>query len=224
MRAGRRFERLWGDEPEFLGRDSLMSKQSRSILQQRRSQSRRLTSKTSLPWQRSENLPSGSLSVASIPVVQRQALADDISEMRGNGHFQRLVSLQRSGDPAQEGAIASLQAKEQLLEYIVPQLQGKQPAEKENVGLEAITATAKAALETKTGKQVQKKVKRFLLSKEGVPLSIMLGTTAVAAMIANAAKVPSIPIPLSDNMQLTLDIQGPLNHPEGVMATFELKF
>ena len=162
--------------------------------------------------------------MASIPVVHRQSLADDISGMRGNGHFQKLVSLQRNGDPAQEGAIASLQAKEQLLEYIVPQLQGKPPVEKGNEGLEALTATAKAALETKTGKQVQKKVERFLLSKDGAPLSIMLGTTAVAAMIANAVKVPSISIPLSDNMQLTLDIEGPINRPEGVMATFELKF
>lgn len=156
--------------------------------------------------------------------MQRQTLADEIGRMCGNGHIQRLISRQRNGDPAQEGAIASMQAKEQLLEYIVPQLQGKKPTEKGNIGLEAIKTAAKAALETKTGKQIQNKVKRFLISKDGVPLSIMLGTTAVAAMIANAAKVPSIPIPLSDRMKLTLDIQGPLNRPEGVMATFELKF
>lgn len=182
-------------------------------------------------WQ-SHNLPryragcaaSSVLSAASISAVQRQALADDISGIRGNRHFQKLVSLQRSGDPAQEGAIASLQAKEQLLEYIVPQLQGKKPNEKGNAGLEAIKTAAEAALETKIGKQVQKKDKRFLFSKDGIPVSIMLGTTAVAAMVANATKIPSIPIPLFDSMKLTLDIQGSLNRPEGVMAMFELRF
>lgn len=182
-------------------------------------------------WQ-SRNLPRSTatsaapklLSVAPISAVQRQALADDIGRMRGNGHFQKFVSLQPGGDPAQEGAIASMQAKEQLLKHIVSQLQGKKPTEDKNAGREAIITAAHAALETKTGKQVQKKVKRVLLSKDGIPFSLILGTTAVAAMIANEAKVPSIPIPLTDNMKLTLDVEGPLNRPEGVMATFELTF
>lgn len=78
-----------------------MSKQSRSILPQREPRSRRLASKPNLPWRRLENLPSNSVSVASIPVVQRQALAGDIGRMRGNGHFQKYVSLQKNGDSSQ---------------------------------------------------------------------------------------------------------------------------
>jgi len=150
-------------------------------------------------------------------------LAGKISQAQGNRHLQNLVSLQRSGDPAQAGAVAGMEAKEQLLEHLSNELQGKPPKDK-NTGQAAIKQAAKAALETKTGKQIQKQVKRFLLSQEGAPVSIMLGATGMAAMFANNLEIPSIPIPLSDNMELTLDVAGPITRPTGAMATFKLTF
>lgn len=157
-----------------------------------------------------------------VPAVQRQQLAAEIGEAHGNRQLQQIVSLQRSGDPAQEGAVASMEAKEELLEHLSNEFAGNR--HQHNSGEEAVKNVAKAALETKTGKQIKKKVKRFLFSRQGIPVSIMLGTTGVAALIANQVETPSIPIPLSDNMELTIDIEGPLNKPKGAIATFKLTF
>lgn len=179
--------------------------------------------KTELSLNKVAAVPVNSLHNASIAMVQRQTLASHIGQIHGNRHLQQLVSLQRSGDPAQEGAVAAMQAKERLLRHLSNELQGK-PPEKNNAGQEAIKNAAKATLETDAGRQIQRKVKRFLFSKEGIPVSIMLGTTGVAAMIANNTGVPAIPIPLSDNMQLTIDIEGPITQPKGAMATFKLTF
>jgi hypothetical protein len=194
----------------------------KQAIQQRKQQGEK-SAKRDQPFNELESNPANVLQTVTIARIQRQMLASEIGQVQGNRHLQSLVSLQRSGDPAQAGAIAGMEAKEQLLEHLSNELQGKPPKDK-NAGQEAIKQAAKAALETKTGKQIQKKVKRFLFSTDGVPVSIMLGATSVAAMIANNTEVPSIPIPLSDNMELTIDVAGPINRPTGAMATFKLTF
>lgn len=154
--------------------------------------------------------------------VQRQAMAMEIARAHGNGHLQQIIARQQS-TPAAPDPAATLQAREALVEQIANNLQGKPPKEKAQ-GVEAIKKVGEAALETETGKKIQKKVKGFLLSKQGLPVSIMLGTTGIAALVATNTDVPSIPIPLSDNIKLTIDLEGPLTKPTGVMATFRLDF
>jgi len=126
-------------------------------------------------------------------------------------------------DPAKPDTAADLKAKDALIEQIYGKLQGK-PEKEEDKGTEAITKVAEAALETEPGKKIQKEVKQYLFSTKGAPVTIMLGAAGVAAMIANHIDVPKVEIPLSEKMKLTVDLKGPITKPEGVMATFELKF
>jgi len=61
------------------------------------------------------------LSVASIPAVQRQVLADNISKMHGNGHFQKFVSLQNHGDRlrGEQPITPAPETKEERMAYVV---------------------------------------------------------------------------------------------------------
>ena len=110
-----------------------------------------------------------------------------------------------------------------VMEQIATSAEGKKPRDKKEYE-EAIKTTGKALLETGAGKQLTEQAKRFLLSSKGMPLTLTLGAGALAAMIANNTEVPSIPIPLSENMELTIDVKGSITNPEGVFATFTLKF
>ena len=110
-----------------------------------------------------------------------------------------------------------------LMETIAHVAEGKKPEQKSEYE-EALKTTGKTLLETGVGKQLKQQAKEFLLSKKGMPLTLTLGAGTLAAMIATKTEVPSIPISLSENIELTIDVKGPLDKPEGVMATFTLKF
>jgi hypothetical protein len=167
-----------------------------------------------------------------LPTAERQAVAEAIGQTQGNRALVNTLAVQhapvvaRQDNDADSGVpntVADIKAKEALIEQIYGNLQGKPPKDRDQ-GKEAITKVAEAALETETGKQIQKQVKQYLFSKKGAPVTIMLGSAGVAAMIANNTDVPTIPIPLSENMKLTIDVKGSITKPEAVMATFELKF
>jgi hypothetical protein len=89
------------------------------------------------------------------------------------------------------------------LERIASSAEVKKPKDKSEYE-EAIKTTGKALLETGTGKQLKEQSKEYLLSKKGAPIPLTLGAGVLAAIIANKAEIPSIPISLSENMELTL--------------------
>lgn len=125
---------------------------------------------------------------------------------------------------AQKGpeALAGIKEKEALLKAIAGALEGKTPEDKSQ-GTEAVKKTLEAFFETESGKKVKERVLGLLLSKKGLPFTILVGSGALAAMIASNTDIPSTPeIPLADNLSIKVEFEGTFQEPKGVK--FVLKF
>ena len=119
-------------------------------------------------------------------------------------------------------ALAGIKEKEELFKAIVDALKGKEPEDKSK-GTEALKKSLEAFFETETGKKVKERGLELLLSKKGLPFTLMVGSSVLAAMIANNTDIPSTPeIPLSDNLSIKVEFKGTFHKPEAVK--FVLKF
>ena len=119
-------------------------------------------------------------------------------------------------------ALAGIKEKEELFKAIVDALKGKEPEDKSK-GTEALKKSLEAFFETETGKKVKERGLELLLSKKGLPFTLMVGSSVLAAMIANNTDIPSTPeIPLSDNLSVKVEFKGTFHKPEAVK--FVLKF
>ena len=99
---------------------------------------------------------------------------------------------------------------------------------------DAAKKVAEAWLETETGKKLKEKAKEFAFSKKGLPLTVIVGTQALAAMIANEMDLPigslSVDVTLGTigDKEFTLQLkpiwEGPINDPSeyGGMVTLTI--
>ncbi len=76
-----------------------------------------------------------------------------------------------------------------------------------------------ACLDTPEGQRVQRLAKQVLLSRKGAPITIAAWLASIAAT-GHAYYIPAIP--LGDELELSLGVEGPVTSPEKVMVT--LKF
>lgn len=112
----------------------------------------------------------------------------------------------------------------ELMESIALRTQSERPHQREEYQ-EAITTTARALLETGPGRLLANQVKDFLKSNRGMPLTLTIGAGTAAAALFADAKIPTIPVELSDNIQLTIDASGPLARGNGqLMLTLKGRF
>jgi hypothetical protein len=114
--------------------------------------------------------------------------------------------------------------KEALVKAIVGQLKGKKPKAKSQAG-KAVKKSLEAALETGLGKKVKKRATELLLSRKGLPFTLLTGSAALAAMIANNTDIPSTPeIPLSENTAIKVEFEGSFQKPTKFMLIFKGRF
>jgi hypothetical protein len=88
----------------------------------------------------------------------------------------------------------------------------KQP-EKPKDASDAAEAALKAAYEqfskTELGKQLEKSVKSYVLSLEGIPLDVIVAQGVLMFVAANDPKLPSSPdIPIGDGIKIKIEISG----------------
>ena len=78
-----------------------------------------------------------------------------------------------------------------------------------------------AFFETEAGK----KVKDMLLSTKGLPLTLMVGSAGLAAMIAENTDIPSSPeIPVSDRFSIKFEFEGTFQEPKSVKLILKFTF
>jgi hypothetical protein len=86
-----------------------------------------------------------------------------------------------------------------------------------------VKTALEAGLQTKSGKKLKEQGLKMLLGRKGLPFTFLVGTAALAGMIANNTDIPSVPeIPLSDNLSIKVEFEGKWRKPTGVK--FVLKF
>lgn len=135
--------------------------------------------------------------------------------------------IQRLGDDQpQTGAAAQTDAEKRLKE-IIASLNPKKKDEKGDSEQykKALQESLKAFLATDAGKQLKKQIIDAATSKQGLPLTLLVGSGVIAAMFAQNAGIPSIPdIPLGEGMSLNIDLDGTMQDPTGIKFTFKYKF
>ena len=117
-----------------------------------------------------------------------------------------------------------LQEQEELAKWIAQMLQGKSPQDK-GANTKALTKLIEAYLATKQGKELKEKALRALLSTKGLPFTLISGTAALAAMVANNTDIPSTPeIPIGDNLSIKVEFEGTFQKPTGIKFGLKWKF
>lgn len=116
------------------------------------------------------------------------------------------------------------QERDPLLKAIAAALQNKPPEAKSD-NTEAVKKVLEGYLATGHGKRVKAKVLQLLGGRAGRPFTAMVGTAALAAMVANNTTIPSTPeIPLQDNLTLKFEFEGTFRKPTGIKVTFKFTF
>jgi hypothetical protein len=137
------------------------------------------------------------------------------------------VAVKASSTPAPTPAVKEAQPgqeKEALAKAIAKMMQGKSADDKSG-NTEAMTKLVQAYLATKQGKQVKEKALGLLLSKKGLPFTIMTGSALLAAMVANNTTIPSVPeIPIGDNLSLKVEFEGTMQKPTGIKVMLKFSF
>ncbi len=116
------------------------------------------------------------------------------------------------------------QEQEDLAKWIAQMLQGKSPQDK-GANTEALTKLIEAYLATKQGKELKEKALRALLGTKGLPFTLISGSAALAAMVANNTDIPSTPeIPIGDNLSIKVEFEGTFQKPTGIKFALKWKF
>lgn len=114
-------------------------------------------------------------------------------------------------------ATSGIEGKEKLLKVIINSLKDKKPQEKEKA-TEALKKSLEAFFETEIGK----KIKELLLSRKGLPLTLMVVSTGLASMIAENTDIPSLPeLPVSDRFSIKFEFEGTFKEPKSVKIIFK---
>lgn len=117
-----------------------------------------------------------------------------------------------------------LKGDEALFKHLVNVLKQQKPEEKDK-NTEAIKKVLEAYFDTDHGKKLKEKALDYLLSKKGLPFLLIVGTQALAAMIANNTDIPSTPeIPLSDNLSLKAEFEGTFQQPKSIKLSLKFTF
>ncbi len=119
-------------------------------------------------------------------------------------------------------------AAEKRLKEIIASLK----ADKKNDGKtdseqyqKALIAALKGFIATDLGKKIKARALKKALSADGLPLTILLGSGVIAGMFAANVGIPGIPdIELSDDLSLSLEIEGSMQNPTGIKFAFKYRF
>lgn len=160
----------------------------------------------------------------------------DLPSRMGNREFGRQVAVAHQAvggapgagpapaGPGGPGPVFDPRRWTELMESIALGTQNERPHQREEYQ-EAIATTARALLETGPGRLLANQVKDFLKSNRGRPLTLTIGAGTAAAALFADAKIPTIPVELSDDLQLTIDASGPLARGNGqLMLTLKGRF
>jgi hypothetical protein len=139
------------------------------------------------------------------------------------------ATIQRVPDTAPPEAATDAQSEaEKRLQAIMASLKTPKQADGKTDSdqyKKALESALKAFMATKTGKQIKDKALELALSDKGLPLTIMLGSGAIAALFATNAGVPGIPdIPIGENMSISLEVEGTMQNPTGIKFAFKYRF
>lgn len=123
-----------------------------------------------------------------------------------------------------KGKPTPLEEQEALAKWIAGMLQGKSPQDKSG-NTEALVKLIEAYLETKQGKELKQKALHALLGSKGLPFTLITGSAALAAMVANNTDIPSTPeIPIGENLSIKVEFEGTFQKPTGIKFALKLKF
>ena len=116
------------------------------------------------------------------------------------------------------------QEQEALAKWIAQMLQNKSPQDKGG-NTQAMVKLIEAYLATKQGKELKQKALRALLGTKGLPFTLIAGSAALAAMVANNTDIPSTPeIPIGENLSIKVEFEGTFQKPTGIKFALKFKF
>ena len=116
------------------------------------------------------------------------------------------------------------QEQEALAKWIAQTLQNKSPQDKGG-NTQALVKLIEAYLATKQGKDLKEKALRALLGTKGLPFTLITGSAALAAMVANNTDIPSTPeIPIGENLSIKVEFEGTFQKPTGIKFALKFKF
>lgn len=123
-----------------------------------------------------------------------------------------------------KGKPTPVEEQEALAKWIAGMLQNKPPENKKG-NTEALVKLVEGYLETKQGKELKQMALRALLSTKGLPFTLITGSAALAAMVANNTDIPSTPeIPIGENLSLKAEFEGTFQKPTGIKLSLKFKF
>ncbi len=159
-----------------------------------------------------------------------QSLSKQISkrlvETRTNLMIQSGVAKPKAAPTAVpgKGPPTQLEEREALAKWIAQLLQNKSSQDKGG-NTEALVKLIEAYLETKQGKELKQKALRALLGTKGLPFTLITGSAALAAMVANNTDIPSTPeIPIRENLSIKVEFEGTFQQPTGIKFSLKFKF
>ena len=166
----------------------------------------------------------------SLPGSVTAPVMQHLQKIKQQSIFHRKISVipPKRLSPGKSGkaeAIAKqLKEQEKLFKLLVDTLTGKEPKDKDQT-TKALKKTLKAFFKTEEGKKLKEKALEHLLSKKGIPFTIITGSGVLAAMIANNTNIPSTPeIDVSDSVSLKFEFEGTFQKPKSVKIVLKFTF
>jgi len=147
-------------------------------------------------------------------------------EAKTNLMVQSIVAKPKAAPAAvpAKGKPTQIEEQEALAKWIAQMLQNKSPQDKGG-NSQALVKLIEAYLETTQGKELKQKALRALLGTKGLPFTLITGSAALAAMVANNTDIPSTPeIPIGDNLSIKVEFEGTFQKPTGIKFALKLKF
>lgn len=166
----------------------------------------------------------------SLPGSVTAPTMHQLQKIKQQAIFQQKIPVipQKKSPPGKSGKagtiVKELKEQEKLFKLLVDTLTGKEPNEKDQT-TEALKKTVKAFFKTEEGKKLKEKALEHLLSKKGIPFTIITASSVLAAMISNNTDIPSTPeIDVSDSVSLKFEFEGTFQKPKGVKIVLKFTF
>jgi hypothetical protein len=133
--------------------------------------------------------------------------------------------LQRAPKGAEPPTAAKEQSEaEKRLKEIIASLKGAKKKDNDQYQ-KALIEALKAFMKTDLGKQIKSKARKNAFTADGLPVTILVASGLIGGLFASNAGIPGIPdIPLSDDLSLTLELDGTMQEPTGIKFSFKYTF
>lgn len=182
-----------------------------------------------LLWEPVPKMPSAVLKLIdySLPPSITAPLMKQLQDIKQKVIFQQKIPVIPPKQPPagkKKTAAKKLKEQEKLFKLLVDALKGKDPKDKDQT-TEALKKSLKAFFKTDEGKKIKEKALEHLLSKKGLPFTIITLSGVLAAMAANNTNIPNIPdIDISDSISLKFKFEGKFQQPKSAQVILKFKF